>query len=345
MLHYAILCSQLILADADLIQAAPHCTAFLILCAPRLHCRRYRQRHRESKRCPHQKRPRPRELQDLLHMFDHFCTFDFDVKSCEIIGQVIRIHPITSKQSEKLISLEHTWTYMNTISSRWWWKRCLCPTLNSKRSLTRKKNDELDELRGHSSPKFDHQWTWGADCSCNVRKEMGWEGHGPISQTRFFLLDDSTEARLRAPQSLSWIDIAKGSLEVRFWPEKLPSCQRNSFGFCNLVLANRIGVVAASMLLCGCCARSSTVATRCLQIAFEWLCQCCSSLLLRTRFFGRLQSTACKSHWSGRVNVALCYCCARSSMVFCSLLLVNPIGMVAPKLRRWVSYFHCPFLL
>ena len=276
-----------------------------------------------------------------LIIFAHLILTWNHVKSSDRSSEYIRSHQNNPRNWYHLNIPEHTWTLSPVGGGG---KGASAPPSIASGAL-HAKYDELDELRGHSSPKFDHQWTWGADCSCNVRKEMGWEGHGPISQTRFFLLDDSTEARLRAPQSLSWLDIAKGSLAVRFWPEKLPACQRNSFGFCNLVLANRIGVVAASMLLCGCCARSSTVATRCLQIAFEWLCQCCSSLLLRTRFFGRLQSTACKSHWSGRVNGALCYCCARSSMVFCSLLLVNPIGMVAPKLRRWVSYFHCPFLL
>jgi len=39
-------------------------------------------------------------------------------------------------------------------------------------------------------------------------------------------------------------------LNLGFGQEKLLSCQRNSIGFCNLPLANRIGV-AASMLLPG----------------------------------------------------------------------------------------------
>ena len=82
-----------------------------------------------------------------------------------------------------------------------------------------------------------------------------------------------------------------------FGQEKLLSCQRNSFGFCNLVLGNCNGVAAPQMLL----------QARCLQIVLEWLHQCCS----------------------------ICYS-AHSYMVFYNLLLANCIGMVAPKLRPLV---------
>ena len=106
-----------------------------------------------------------------------------------------------------------------------------------------------------------------------------------------------------------------------FGLEKLLSCQRRSIGFCNLVLANCIGV-AASTLLCVAVAQVVlwsfaarwSFATRCLQ-----------------------------KHWSGCVAVAQCCCCSRSSMVSCNFLLANRIGLIAPKFRRWVFDDFYPF--
>ena len=151
----------------------------------------------------------------------HFCTFDFGMKPSDGSSEYIRSHQSNPRNIYHLNILEHTWTYLNTISNRWWWKRCLCPTLNSKRSLTPQSTTNSTNSVDTVPPNLIQilinqidKWTWGANCSCNVRKEMGWEGHGPMPQTRFFLLDDSTEARLGAPQSLSWLVIAKGCFEV-----------------------------------------------------------------------------------------------------------------------------------
>ena len=118
--------------------------------------------------------------------------------------------------------------------------------------------------------------------------------------------------------------VPRSSFGAGFGQKKLLPCQRNFFGFCTLVLANCRGM-AASMLLRVAVARVVlwSFVSCCLQIALEWLRHCCSLLLLRTWFRDLF-------------------------MVFCNLLLAGLIGMVAPKLRRWVvddfsRFWHFPF--
>ena len=73
--------------------------------------------------------------------------------------------------------------------------------------------------------------------------------------------------------------------------------------FCNSLFANPIGVAAPMLLY-------DAVAS----------------------IHGLFQLAACKSYWSGYINVALRCCCAHRSMVFRNSLLANPLGVAASML-------------
>ena len=80
-----------------------------------------------------------------------------------------------------------------------------------------------------------------------------------------------------------WVLAPRSGCGASLGQEKLQSCQRKFIGFCNLALANCIGM-AASQLFCVAVAQVvlGSFLARCLQIVLRWLHQCCSAWLSRT---------------------------------------------------------------